>query len=101
MAIDENCWTGVSSSLDGTQHLLFIHSTSNEGETITSEDMFRLIKITFATLATIQFEGNEIRHIALPVLFRKGIRKRIIRSLFITICMKPPNTFEKIIGFNL
>jgi hypothetical protein len=69
----ENGWTGVSTSQDEQPHILYIHSISKDGDPIQLTKLRSLLKMTFATITSFLFEGNEIQTVALPVLFRKGI----------------------------
>jgi hypothetical protein len=69
----ENGWTGISISQDEQPHILYIYSFGKEGDHIQLATLRSLLKMTFATVTSIIYEGNEIQTIALPVLFRKGI----------------------------
>lgn len=69
----ENGWTGVATSQDEQPHILYIHSLSKEGDQIQLTKLRSLLKMTFATITSLLYEGNKIQTVALPVLFRKGI----------------------------
>lgn len=73
LADAENGWTGIA-SLSG-QDILYIHFDSKEGTPLQNKNFKSILKMTFATLNSLLFEGKEIQNIALPVLFRKGISK--------------------------
>lgn len=68
-----NGWTGVSTSIDRQRRVIYIHSESKEGDVIQIETLRSILKMTFASLSSYIYEGNEIHTVALPIIFRQGI----------------------------
>jgi hypothetical protein len=68
-------WTGISSSMDSDKHVIYVHTDKKEGNVFSYDDLRSMIKVTFATLSIFIYEGNKIRTVAVPVLFRKGIKR--------------------------
>ncbi|MCP2033524.1 hypothetical protein L1279_000507 [Planomicrobium sp. HSC-17F08] len=70
-----NGWTSLASSDIHSQTVMYIYSNSREGEQIQSEEYHAFLRMTFASLNSFIYEGNNVTTVALPVLFRKGINK--------------------------
>ena len=53
--------------------ILPVHTRTQESEPVTLEDYEHYVKGAFSAVSALEFQGMDIRSIALPVLLRKGI----------------------------
>lgn len=72
---EDKIWTSLSVSEKNSRTILFIHCSDLEGDFITRENFRSMLKLAFATINSFTYEGHQGSSVALPVLFRKGIKK--------------------------
>jgi hypothetical protein len=57
------------------QSVLLLHLKEGEGQRLDLRKLANVLKMLFTSIATYIYEGNQVKSVSLPVVFRKGIKE--------------------------